>query len=367
MASISKVSNGWRARWRTPDGASRSKTFARQVDARKHVVSIQHNTLSGTYVDASAGNITVDEWAKVYLARQVRRPSTEDTHGSFLKQHISPYLGARRLRDVRPGDIQAWIQHRSQVLSPGTLQNVYRFVGGLFSAAVTDRLIPVSPCVGVKLPKVPTAEVRPLEPGQVRAIADAMSPRYRGLVLAGASLGMRQGELLGLTVDRVDFLRRTVRVDRQLVTVVGRDPFLAPPKTAQSVRTIPAPQTALDVLAAHLAAFPANPDGFIFTDSGGAPLRRNHVGRLWRSASGNADLEGVVFHQLRHTAASLLIARGLSVVAVARYLGHSPAVCLRTYAHLWQNDEDRIRRALDEGLASAPRVTPVSDDPSASR
>jgi integrase len=73
-------------------------------------------------------------------------------------------------------------------------------------------------------------------------------------------------------------------------------------------------------------------------------------------ATKRAGLEGVVFHQFRHTAASLLIARGLSAVAVARYLGHSPAVCLKTYAHLWYSDEDRIRSAMDEGL-QAPLLT----------
>ena len=148
MASITKVGNGWRARWRTPEGDSRSRTFTRKEDARQHLVSVQHSALSGTYVDASAGNVTVDEWATLHLGRQVRRPSTVYIHASYLRQHVSPYLGSRRLRDVRPGDVQSWVAHRSAVLAPSTLKNVYRFVGGLFAAAVVDRLIPVTPCVG---------------------------------------------------------------------------------------------------------------------------------------------------------------------------------------------------------------------------
>ena len=215
----------------------------------------------------------------------------------------------------------------------------------------------------MKLPSAPVSEVHPLEPEQVRAIAAAMAPRWQALVVAGAALGMRQGEMLGLTVDRVDFLRRTVRVDRQMVTIAGRAPFLGPVKTAGSVRTIPAPQVALDALAEHLAGVGAGDDGLVFSDRDGHALTRPGAGHIWRQAAKGAGLEGVVFHQLRHTAASLLIARGLSVPAVARYLGHSPAVCLKTYAHMWASDEEMIRQAMDDGLGVgvAPRVRSVSD------
>lgn len=164
MASIDKVGSGWRARWRTPDGRSRSKTFTRKIEAQQQLVLVQHQTLQGAYVDVSAGNVTVAEYLLVWLARQVHRPSSEDVHRSYMKHHIVPFLGDRRLRDVRPGEVQAWVHQRSKVLGPTTLENVYRFVAAMFASAVTDRLIASSPCVGVKLPKTPKAEVKPLEP-----------------------------------------------------------------------------------------------------------------------------------------------------------------------------------------------------------
>ena len=75
--------------------------------------------------------------------------------------------------------------------------------------------------------------------------------RYRALIIAGAGTGMRQSELLGLSLDRVDFLRRTLRVDRQLVTLPRHEPFLASPKTPSSVRTMPVPSVVLETLSAH--------------------------------------------------------------------------------------------------------------------
>ena len=155
-------------------------------------------------------------------------------------------------------------------------------------AAVRDRRIPANPCEGTKLPKVERTRVVPLTTEQVHRSA-RVCPRLRALVTFAAGTGMRQGECFGLTVDRVDFLRRTVTVDRQLVTLPGRAPFLAPPKTQASVRTIPLPHVVVEALAAHLRAFPAGPDGYVFTLEG-EPITRQAFGHMWRPAAKAAGL-----------------------------------------------------------------------------
>jgi integrase len=191
-----------------------------------------------------------------------------------------------------------------------------------------------------------------MAPEQVRAMVDTVGPRYRALVVLLAGSGLRPGEALGVTVDRVEFLRRVIRVDRQLVTVAGAPPRLSPTKTAGSVRTIPVPQVVLDELARHLERFPAGPDGLVFTDSKGDPIRRNALGHIWRRAAARAGVEGFTPHDLRHYAASVLIEQGASVKAVQRHLGHSSATTtLDVYSHLWPDSEDITRRALDAGLA----------------
>jgi integrase len=164
---------------------------------------------------------------------------------------------------------------------------------------------------------------------------------------------MRQGECLGLTVDRIDFLRRTVEVDRQLVTLPGRAPYLAPPKTAASVRTIPLPQVVVDALAGHLRDFPASRDGLVFTIEG-EPITRQVFGHLWRPVVKAAGLPtGTGFHSLRHYFASLLIRHGESVKTVQARLGHASAVeTLDTYSHLWPDSDDRTREAVDSVLGN---------------
>jgi len=130
-----------------------------------------------------------------------------------------------------------------------------------------------------------------LEVDKVHALADAIGPRWRALVLGAAGLGLRQGEACGLTVDRVDFLRRTVRIDRQLVT--GREGVaFGPPKTPASDRTIALPSTVAEVLAAHLAAYGPGDDGLIFTTEAGRAIGRNRLADRFRRAAGAAGLEG---------------------------------------------------------------------------
>jgi integrase len=149
-----------------------------------------------------------------------------------------------------------------------------------------------------------------------------MPQRYRALVVLGAGTGLRQGEAFGLTVDRVDYLRRTLIIDRQLVLLP--EPKLAPPKTKASQRTVPFPDVVLDALSRHLGAFPS--DELVFTNMRGEPIRRNRFSEVWRRAVKAAGVPaGTTFHDLRHHYASLLIRNGESVKVVQARLGRSSA------------------------------------------
>ena len=117
---------------------------------------------------------------------------------------------------------------------------------------------------------------------QVEALRDGLPDRLSAAVTVAAGTGMRQGELFGLTVDRLSMLGRTVTVDRQLVRVEQRRPVFGPVKTAASNRVIPLPQVVVDVLADHLRRYPAGPDGLVFTMDDGHPVTRGLWGHQWR-------------------------------------------------------------------------------------
>ncbi len=276
---------------------------------------------------------------------------------SLLRNHLYPVLGNVPLDAVRPSDLDRLVKGLSGKLAPSTVGGVYRLAASVFKAAVRDRVLGISPSVDVRLPANPRREVVPQTPEQVTVLADAIPDRYRALVVVGAGCGLRLGEATGLTVDRVDFLRRTVKVDRQLITPTCGEPRLGPPKRPASNRVVPLPSVVADELAAHLRRFRQGPEGLIFTTARGLPVRRNSFGGTFRQAATRAGVplpEQGGFHELRHHYASLLIASGCSVVVVQKRLGHASAQeTLNTYSHLWPDDDQRTIEAVDQALGSA--------------
>jgi integrase len=237
-------------------------------------------------------------------------------------------------------------------------------VRAILGAAVRDRIISRDPAVGVKLPELPVADIVPLTLDQVDALAEAVPARYRGLIAADAMSGLRQGEAFGLEVRHVDFLRRTVRVEQQIQPASGGGVVICPLKNRHSYRTVPLGQVAVDAIASHLANFPAcdvevldvtgrrpvtRKARLIFTDEAGKPLQRGAFNEgVWHAARKAASVPESTMHDLRHFYASMLIRAGLNPKAVAKLLGHAdPSMTLRVYAHLWPDDEDRSRDAVD--------------------
>jgi integrase len=172
-------------------------------------------------------------------------------------------------------------------------------------------------------------------------------------VILGARCGLRHGEAAGLTVDRVDFLRRQLTVDRQLVTERGNTSVseFGPLKTANSYRTVPLADSTVAVLAAHVKACGTGHDGLLVHENG-QPVNASRFGHLWRQARKRAKVRPEArYHDTRHTFASVLLSNGVSVAAVAEYLGDTPAVVLNTYAHLMPADHDRARSAIEAAFA----------------
>ena len=104
-------------------------------------------------------------------------------------------------------------------LSPGVVRSNVVLTSSILKAAVLDRRLATNPCVGVKLPEVLKDRVEVMTTEQVMALREAMAPEWQALIVLGAGAGLRQGEALGVTRDRIDFLRRQLRVDRQLMNL----------------------------------------------------------------------------------------------------------------------------------------------------
>jgi integrase len=362
MASVHKLAGAdgkaraWKVRYRTPDDKERAKTFRRKGDADRFKVEIEGSRLSGMFLDDRRGRMTVAAYGKEWRESRIHRATSARRVENYFRVHLDPVLGGRTMISVRQSDMQAWLKGRSEALAPRTLKSCWSYVRSMFRAAVADRAIPFSPCDGVRLELAdpPGVAVAALE--EIMAITEHLPARWRPIGLLGAQTGLRPGELLGLSVEQVDFLRKTIRVDRQL----RGGEIVFEPKTAASRRVVPIDEVTVDLLAAQLAACPAGPGGLVFTRPDGIrPLSDRETMRAWNAAVTAAGVgRRVRLHDMRHFYASVLIAEGADVKEVQARLGHKRATeTLDIYSHLFETSEDRTRtrigRVFSAGVSSA--------------
>jgi len=350
---ITKLASGrFQARYRDDTGRQRAKTFEHHGEAKKFLEQTRADMSRGTWIDPDDSSMTFREYSTRWLAAQSSAFGTRALIESNLRSHLLPVIGDVPLGRLRMSQLQALVTGLStksgNPLQRSTAQVVRQHLVQILSAAVHDRMILANPAKGVKVAAGGPVELVVPDPDEVQTILATIDDRSRGLVAVGAGLGLRQGEAFGLSGDRVDFLRRTVKIDRQLVRL-QRGTGLGRLKTPRSYRTIPLPESVGLELARHIERYPSDdPDGLLFQAAQGGRIRRDGWNRrTWKPATAAAGRPDLGFHALRHFYASALIRSGLSAPAVARRLGNSPQMVLSTYAHLWRDDDDRTREAID--------------------
>ena len=203
---------------------------------------------------------------------------------------------------------------------------------------------------GVEHPKErPIASIE-----QVYALADAIEPRYRALVLTATFTGLRLGELRALTRRRLDLLHAIVHVTEQIQELKDGTLVVGPPKTAAGVRQVAIPQALIPELEAHLARWAApGPDGLVFCGTRDQPMRRASLYTAWRRAVGAADVEGLRFHDLRHTGNTLAAATGASIRELMTRMGHASPRAALIYQHATDERDRAIAEALSQLIAAS--------------
>lgn len=340
----------YRAEWTEPGGAKKRKSFPTKAAAMDYLADQVSAINGGSYVARRKRVLLADYAAKWQRDQLHHRESSREQVTAKLKLYIVPSLGDKVLDAIQRVDVQAAVGEWSVSLAPSTVKVTYGYLSAMFKAAVLDGVIVKSPCVGIRLPKIEDEAVVPLRTETVQMLADKMWRPYRPMVVFCAATGLRSSELRGLTWDRVDFDAAMVSIDRQLIGNNSTDPSWGPPKTASSRRRIHIGSSSVQLLK-ELREGDAGVGGLVFHSSGRA-ITRHTAGEAWRDVRKKVAGLGDGWHELRHYHASQLIAAGMSPVAVAHRLGHKDATeTLRTYAHLWPDDDTRAA-ALTDGLVT---------------
>jgi integrase len=310
---------------------------------------------------------TLAQFLSKWLEDSVRptvRPMTFKSYAQLVRLYIAPALGHIQLSKLGPQDIQYLLNNLLKSgLSPRTVQYCHAVLRMSLGRAYKWSLVPRNVAQLVDPPRSRRYEMRSLDPDEARTfLATVRGDRLEALYSVALSLGLRQGEALGLLWENVDLEKGILKVRTALQRVDGKQQ-LVEPKTAKSRRTIFMPGMTVTALRAHrmrqleerLAAGTRWTDsGLVFTSTIGTPLDQRNAFRLFQEALQRAGLPHIRFHDLRHTCASLLLAQGVHPRVVMETLGHSQiSLTMDTYSHvipaLQRDAADRMEALLNGG------------------
>lgn len=312
-------------------------------------------------MDPAAGKVKLVDWSKRWLASIDVKPKTRAGYESMLNARILPSFGNLQLLQIPPAAIRTWLtEMMAEGLSPATAAGARRILHACLQTAVDDGILARNPVDRrVKAPTVRPRRQRFLTADQVDALAaaaDARQPGMGPLIVLMAWSGLRWGEAVALRGASIDIARRRVHV-REAATEVHGKLLFGTPKSHEA-RSVIVPRFVLEPLLPRLDAI--GPADLVFTSPKGAALRNGNFRKsVWRTAVRYSGAPGDLMpHDLRDTAASLMISAGASIVAVARALGHSdPALTLRVYAGLYEDDledlADKIEARYGDSRPSA--------------
>jgi len=353
----------WEARWYGIDGKQHSRNFKTKGDATRYIQATEGDKVRGDYMDPKLArtpfSVVAESW---YATTAQRKEKTRAGYRSILDFHLLPAFGAMGIARIDAGMIDLHIA--GMTVAPATRLNVLHVLGSVMNHAVKRRMIPRNPVAEADRPKVarPNADAMPfLTAEQTQELADEVGPRHRTLVLFAVYTGMRAGEIAGLRVRNLDLMRGTAKVEEAVSDVSGHL-ILGRPKTDSSIRTVALPRFLVDALMEQVAGKGQNE--FVF--GGEQPLRYgNWYARTFRPAVARLvdsdqhpdwpeKMATLRFHDLRHTAAALMIANGEHPKAVQERLGHSSiAITMDRYGKLYPGADAEVADRLDETFAKA--------------
>jgi integrase len=352
----------YRVRTRDPlTGELLSETFSRKADAEDWLHTVEASKSARTYRDPRAGKEPFGTYLDAYLSGAVDlAPSTMALYRTMAERYVRPGLGRRPLAALRPQDVRSWIGTLAdRGVGAPTIAVARRLVVRVLRQAVDDGIIPSNPAARSSPPRSRRKQPGTLSVGDVHAIADAIDPRYKALVLTQAFCALRFGEVAALRRSDIDMHRRRLTISRALSEVRGVVTEGAP-KTEASIRTITMPNVVVEALTDHLGKHPGD---LVFPAPDGGFIRRtNWTRRVWRPALEKAGLSGVRPHDLRHFGAALAIAAGGHPKQVQARLGHaSIRTTLDVYGSLFPSLDEDLADRLDE-VAGRPEAEVVRID-----
>jgi integrase len=356
-------SGRWQARASGADRAPAPRTFATKADAARWLAELETDQARCAWVDPRGGKVLLADYARIWLSGGVNLgPRTREIYDVQLRLHILPAiaegvvpLGTLAVAQVTPALVRSWYAALAEERGVSVASKAYGRLRQILAQAVNDDLIAKNPCriAGGAAEQHEEQRFLPLE--QLYQLAGVVPSRYRALVLTAGLAGLRQGELFGLRRFDIDLPGAAIAVQRKRLRLASGEVIEDAPKSRAGRRVVALPSTLVAELGSHLEQFvEPDADAFVFTSSTGLPLERsNFRHRIWLPAVDEIGLDGLRFHDLRHTAGTLTARTGATTKEIMARLGHASPQAAMVYQHATRDRDRLIAKRLDEMAAEA--------------
>lgn len=338
-------------RWRDPGtNRVRSRSFARVEEAKEFGAKAHQlppaTSDSGTSLADYIEQMISDDWNL--------RGSTRYGYHRTHERHIARSIGRRPIAQISRQELREFLVGLN--LGMAGKAGVYRLLAKAFNQAVREGVLDRSPLKSIPRPKAIRREIVPLVPIQIDALARRADPRYRAAILVAAWGGLRAGEVGGLRVQDVDLSRRSLRITQAVRTEGGRR-VLGEVKTPAGRRQVAIPEFLATELKRHMDRFHSTSDGRIFsTEVGGLVCHVVLLKRLHSAARRAGIVPAPRFHDLRHSAAAIMIGQGAHPKLIQAQLGHANiSITLDVYGHLFPSLAEEMAAKMDSIFRSASK------------
>ena len=374
--NIRKRSDGrWEARYSNGFDPKTGKLIQKSVygktqkEVRQKLAKITSEIDEGTYIEPNS--IKLSEWLTVWLRDYIGnvKPATVKSYADHVKLNIIPYIGKTQLGKLSPAMIQTMyntLQHEKG-LSPKTIKNVHGVLHRSLTQAQKMGYIRQNPLDAVTLPRIEKAQIKPMEEEDLtRFLKEIKGNPYELVFFVTVFTGLRQGEVLGLTWDCVDFEHKTLYINKQLQKdkKVGGEYALVPTKNSRS-RIVTVADSVMAVLQkvkqeqAHKKEIAdlawSNPWNLVFTNEFGQHLCHFTVYHRFKDIVRGIGLEDARFHDLRHSYAVVSIESGDDIKTVQSNLGHATAsFTLDVYGHVSQKMRQQSADRMEQFIQGLP-------------
>lgn len=294
------------------------------------------------------GNERVSDFLGRYLDNRKRAVAHQTWISDFrkIRTWIIPVLGERKIEALRAIDVEDVLNGMQRNgRSARTIQMVYQIMNHAFEVAVAQRILAENPCRHVPRPRWRQPEINPLTRDQVKALESSQAVRtgvHGMLFVAAIYSGCREGELLGLRWEDVNFENSSITIAGSLAPAASGGLERKETKTKSGRRTVSLPDEAMNAFAEQrkrmLAKGRYGPKQFVFQSRTGKAVLGTCVTQALHRALKLAGIPKVRFHDLRHTHATIALQAGVNVKVLQERLGHgSIKVTLDTYGHVLPN------------------------------